>query len=190
MEIDVKEWLNREGDVFLKDIGIKKADVVLDFGCGDGPYTIPAAKVVGKEGKVYAIDKDVESINKLMKIAKTKDLQNIIPLHAKSEELKINLESESIDVVLLYDILHYMENLERKKIYEEIYRILKTSGFLSVYPKHCKSDEPLGNLSDMELDNVIEEINGPYFYLQKKYYKKLLHNGNFNTGYILNFRKK
>jgi len=190
MEIEVKEWLNGEGEVFLEDIGIKKADVILDFGCGDGPYTIPAAKVVSKEGKVYAMDKDIGSINKLMEMAKTKGLKNVIPLHTKSEELKINLESESIDAVLLYDVLHYMENLERKKMYEEIYRILKTGGLLSVYPKHRKSDEPLGNLSDMELDDVIGEINSRHFYLQRKFYKKLLHNGNYNRGYILNFRKK
>jgi len=189
MEIDVKEWLNEEGEIFLENIGIKKGDVVLDFGCGDGPYTIPAAKVVSKKGKVYAIDKDIESMDKLMEIAKTKGLKNIIPIHTKSEELEINLESESIDAVLLYDVLHYMENLERKKIYEEIYRILKTGGILSVYPKHRKSDEPLWSLSDMELDDVIEEISSWHFYLQRKFYKKLLHNGNYNTGYILNFRK-
>jgi len=190
METEVKEWLNGKAEVFLKDIGIKKGDIILDFGCGDGPYTIPAAKVVSKEGKVYAIDKDIKSINKLMEMAKTKGLKNIIPLHTKSEELKINLESESIDTVLLYDVLHYMGALERKRIYEEIYRILKTGSLLSVYPKHCKSDEPLGNLSDMELDDVIGEINSRYFYLQRKFYKKLLHNGNYNRGYILNFRKK
>jgi len=126
---------------------------------------------VSKEGKIYAIDKDIESMHNLMEIAKTKGLKNIITIHTKSEELKINLESESIDAVLLYDVLHYMENLERKKIYEETYRILKTGGLLSVYPKHRKSDEPLGNLSDMELDDVIEEINSRYFYLQRKFYK-------------------
>lgn len=190
MEIDVENWLNRGGEAFLEDIGIKKGEVVLDFGCGAGYYTIPAAKVVRKDGKVYAMDKDIESMQRLMEIAKTKGLKNIIPIHTKSEELKINLESESIDTVLLYDVLHYMEALERKKIYEEIYRILKTGGILSVYPKHRKSDEPLWNLSDMELDDVIEEINSRYFYLQRKFYKKLLHNGNYNTGYILNFRKK
>ncbi len=190
MEIYVKEWLNREGEAFLEDIGIKEGEIVLDFGCGDGPYTIPAAKIVSKEGKVYAMDKDVESMHKLMEVAKTKGLKNIIPLHAKPEEPKINLESESIDVVLLYDVLHYIKALGRKRIYEEIYRILKTEGILSVYPKHCKSDEPLGNLSDMGLDDVIGEINNRHFYLQRKFYKKLLHNGNYNRGYILNFRKK
>lgn len=190
MEIDVKEWLNGRGEAFLEEIGIKKGDVVLDFGCGAGPYTIPAAKVVRKEGKVYAMDKDIESMHKLMEVAKTKGLKNIIPVHTKSEELKINLESESIDAVLLYDVIHYMEALGRKRIYEEIYRILKTEGLLSVYPKHHKSDEPLGDLSDMELDDVIEEINSSHFYLQEKFYKKLLHNSNYNMGYILNFRKK
>jgi ubiquinone/menaquinone biosynthesis C-methylase UbiE len=190
MEINVKEWLNREGEAFLEDIGIKKGDVVLDFGCGAGHYTTPTAKVVSKEGKVYAMDKDIESMYKLMEIAKTKGLKNIIPLHTKSEEPKINLESESIDVVLLYDVIHYIKVLERKRIYEEIYRILKTGGLLSVYPKHRKSDELLWNLSDMGLDEVIGEINNRHFYLQRKFYKKLLHNSNYNRGYILNFRKK
>ncbi len=190
MEIDIKEWLNGEGEVFLKDIGIKKGDVVLDFGCGTGYYTIPAVKMVKKEGKVYAMDKNIESMHKLMKIAKAKGLKNIISLHTKLEESKINLESKSVDVVLLYDVLHYVKTWERKRIYEETYRILKEDGLLSVYPKHHKSDGPLGNLSDMELDDVIEEINSSHFYLQKKFYKKLLHDENYNMGYILNFRKK
>jgi len=56
---------------------------------------------------------------------------------------------------LLYDVLHYMETWERKRIYEEIYMILKEDGLLSVYSKHHKSNGPLGNLSNMELEDVI-----------------------------------
>ena len=36
--------------------GLKKGDVVLDYGCGIGFNTMPAAEIVGKKGKVYAID--------------------------------------------------------------------------------------------------------------------------------------
>ena len=190
MEIDIKEWLNGEGKTFLKDIGIKKGDVVLDFGCGNGHYTIPAAEVVKREGKVYALDNYSGSIDKLMEIVKNKSLKNIIPLHPQTEETKINLESESIDVVLLYDVLHYNNVFERNRIYEEIYRILKNGGILSVYPKHLKTDEPFWNFSDMELNDIIDEIESRHFFLQKKYYKKLLHNSQYNMGYILNFVKK
>ena len=189
MEIDVNEWLNRKGETFLKDIGIKKDDVVLDFGCGNGYYAIPAAEVVKSEGKVVAMDKYLGSIDKLMEIAKNKSLKNIIPLHTPTEETKINLESESIDVVLLYDVLHYNNVFERNRIYEEIYRILKNGGILSVYPKHLKTDEPFWNFSDMGLNDIIDEIESKHFFLQKKYYKKLLHNSQYNMGYILNFAK-
>jgi len=110
----------------------------LNFGCGTGHYTIPTAKVVSEEGKVYAIDKDIKSMYKLMEIAKTKNLKNIIPLHAKPEEPKINLGSESIDVVLLYDdvvllydVIHLVGKNntstvdDRKKLYKDVYRITR-----------------------------------------------------------------
>ena len=47
----------------LKDVGIKAGQVVLDFGCGSGTYTVPAARTVGDKGKVYALDKDSKVLN-------------------------------------------------------------------------------------------------------------------------------
>ncbi|MCK4257004.1 class I SAM-dependent methyltransferase, partial [candidate division WOR-3 bacterium] len=106
MKTDVKKWLRREGEVFLKDIGIRKGQTILDFGCGVGHYTIPAAKLVGKKGKVYAIDKDMGALQQLMQTAESEGFKNVLPIKT-SGGLEINLENESVDVVLLYDVLHY-----------------------------------------------------------------------------------
>lgn len=189
MENDVKRWLREEGEAFLKDVGIKKGQIILDFGCGVGHYTIPAAKVTGKEGKVYAIDKDRDALEQLMQTAESEGLKNVVPIKT-SGELKINLENESVDAVLLYDVLHYMDVKERRKIYDEVYRILKSDGFFSVYPKHLESDEALWNLSGMELEAIMKEIKRENFYFERKFFKSLIHNDNYDRGYILKFKKE
>ncbi len=190
MEVDVKEWLKGKGEIFLRNIGIREGQVVLDFGCNVGHYTIPAAKVVGKGGILYAVDKDMDSLNRLMSTAKEEGLKNIVPMHNRSAELKIGLEDESVDVVLLYDVLHYMDTAERNKIYNESLRVLKNGGLLSVYPKHYKSDEPLWSLSNMQLEDVIREIEDARFSFEMQFYKELIHDRHYNSGYILNFTKK
>jgi ubiquinone/menaquinone biosynthesis C-methylase UbiE len=186
MKRDIEIWLAKDGIKFLTEIGVKKGQVVLDFGCSVGHYTIPAAKVVGEEGKVYAVDKDRESLTQLMQIAKSKGLENIVPL-TTSGTFKINLESNSVDAVLLYDILHYLCLEERRELYNEVYRILKIDGLLSIYPKHHKSDEPLWELSDIALESIIKEIENANFCFKSKSFKKLIHDNNYDKGYILNF---
>lgn len=189
MENDVKRWLRGEGEAFLKDIGIRKGQTILDFGCGVGHYTVPAAKVVGEEGKVYAIDKDRDALEQLMQTAESEGFKNVVPIKT-SGELKINLANESVDVVILYDVLHYMNVKERRKIYGEVYRILKSDGFFSIYPKHLESDGALWNLSGMELEDIIKEIKGKNFYFERKFYESLIHDDNYDKGYILNFKKE
>jgi len=43
--------------VVLRAVGVRGGLTVLDFGCGSGNYSIPAAKIVGEKGKVYTLDK-------------------------------------------------------------------------------------------------------------------------------------
>ena len=184
MRTDIERWLKAEGKTFLEDIGIKKGQTVLDFGCGSGHYTIPAAKAVGKKGKVYAVEKDGEVLDKLMEQAKSEGLNNIKRIDT-SGDLKIPLETNSCDVVLFYDVLHYMD--KRKEIFDEAYRVLKPGAILSVYPKHYKSDEPLWALGNLRLEDIIKEIEASNFYLERKSFRKLVHDDNYDEGYILNF---
>ena len=51
----------------LKEVGIKPGFHVLDYGCGPGCYIIPLAELVGKSGKIYALDIHPLTIQKCSK---------------------------------------------------------------------------------------------------------------------------
>jgi ubiquinone/menaquinone biosynthesis C-methylase UbiE len=188
METNIKRWLKEDGKIFLKEIGIKKGQVILDFGCGAGHYTIPAAKIVGNQGKVYAVDKEDEVLDELMQTTQKESLENIKPIRIKGEVGISELKSVCCDAALLYDIIHLVS--DRKKLYREIYRILKAGGFLSIYPKHYQLDSPGWGLKDMSLEDIIEEVEKANFHFEIKFFKRLMHDDTFDKGYILNFRKK
>ncbi|OQX53796.1 MAG: hypothetical protein B5M53_06475 [Candidatus Cloacimonas sp. 4484_209] len=185
---DVERWIKKDGIVFLKRIGVKESFVLVDFGCNVGHYTIPAAKIVGENGTVYALDQDESVLSKLMKTALAENLKNIVPVKT-SKNLKINLKTASVDVVLLYDILHYFSQEERMSLYKEVYRILKIDGLLSVYPKHNSSDEPLWNLSKLGIDEIAKEIETAGLCFRKKCDRELIHDDYYTNGIIINFKK-
>ena len=164
----------------LQKTGIKRGKTVLDFGCGSGTYTIPAAKIVGEEGKVYALDKDKKTLDELMQKAESAGLRNIKRIDT-SGELKIPLKDESVDIVLLYDVFHsyYFSQVdERRKLLEEVYSISKRDAIISVWPKHMESEAK-------------EEIENANFYLEREYSGMLIHdNEDIEKGKVLNFRKK
>jgi ubiquinone/menaquinone biosynthesis C-methylase UbiE len=183
----MEKWFTEDGSLFMQSIGLQKGQYVLDFGCGDGYYTIPAGTVVGYRGKVYAVDNDEGALRKLSKRVRSRGLDNIVLMKCK-KDLKVDLPDAYIDLALLYDVLHYIR--KRKGLYEEMHRVLKQEGSLSVYPKHCKSDFPMWCLADLEIDELIEEIEAAKFRFEEKIWKKVVHFGGYNLGYILLFRKE
>jgi len=42
----------------VRKLGLKEGQKVLDYGCGIGSYTFPAARLVGDRGRVYASDRE------------------------------------------------------------------------------------------------------------------------------------
>lgn len=177
----MRKWMSKGGRKFLKDIGINRNQTVLDFGCGVGNYTIPAAVVVGERGKVYAVDKNKQSLDELMQRAEKEGLKNIKRIDV-SEEIKLALQNESVDAVLLYDVIHLVDN--RNRLLTEIHRVSKPNALISVYPKHHREH------MNMELDDVKDEIESASFSFEREFYKKLMHDDCLEKGYILNFRKQ
>jgi precorrin-6B methylase 2 len=77
---DIERWELNNGAIFLKNIGIKNGQKVLDFGARTGHYTIPLARLVGRAGKIFALDKDRQALEKLERKASKQGLENIILL--------------------------------------------------------------------------------------------------------------
>jgi len=177
-------WLKKDGEEFLKAIGVEEGQIVLDFGCGEGNYSIPAAKVVGEKGRIYALDKDKQALDQLIKLIKNLNLKNI---DVMKKESKTSLEDNFVDFILCYDVIHYVKN--RKIVYHEFYRVLRPKGIFSLYPKHHKNDSPLMELAHMKLEDIIKEVEEAGFSIQNKFLKRLIHDDNYNDGYVLNFRK-
>ena len=164
----------------LQQIGIRRGHTVLDFGCGSGTYTVPVAKIVGEQGRVHALDKDKETLDELAQKAESAGLKNIKRMET-SGKLEINLADESVDVVLLFDVFHsyyFPQANDRRRLLDEIHRIMKPTAFVSVWPKHMESQAK-------------DEIESANFYLESEYTGALTHNNHDREkGQILNFKKK
>jgi len=181
-------WEEEKGVEFLRRIGINEGDNVLDFGCRVGHYTIPAAIIAGSEGVVYAIDTQENALTELERKKKALNLTNIKILKT-SGQLSLPLEDEIIDAVLLYDVLHYIKKLDRKKLYREIFRVLKQDGLLSIYPKHSLEDNPMMEFRSIGLENIKQEIQSANFFFDKRHCGLISHDNGLNRGCMLNFRK-
>jgi len=57
LSFSVRDFLQPREDI-LKEVGIKPGFYILDYGCGSGGYTIPAAQMVGESGKIYALKRN------------------------------------------------------------------------------------------------------------------------------------
>jgi len=159
---------------------VTEGQIIVDFGCGSGTYTLPAAKLVGEEGKVYALDKNKKALDKLMKKAEAEGLKNIERIDTSGAP-KIPLEDESVHVVLLYDVFneYYFPSAgARRELLDEIHRILKPNGILSVW------------LRRIEPEKAKNELGNANFYLTSEYSKILIQGDvGHERGEILNFRK-
>lgn len=162
----------------LKRTGVREGQVVLDFGCGSGNYTIPAAKIAGNKGKVYALDKDAYKLKELAQKAQSDGLNNIETIETGSEP-NSGLEDSSVDVVLLYDIFWYFPVTDPRlaTLLKEAYRVLRDDGLMSVFPEH------------IEIEELKREIERAGFRLQNRFSGQLIHDGSPQQGQILNFGK-
>ena len=144
--------------------GIRQGMTVVDLGCGSGAFTPFVARVVGKRGKVYAVDIQPEMLRQLERELSKPEYQNIKNIELRQADAHaLPFEDGTIDLVYMVTVLQ--EIPDRGRALREVKRILKPGGTLAVtellpdpdYPwrsttiKICQRegfvfDESIGNL--------------------------------------------
>ena len=145
----------------LKEAGIKPGFHVLDYGCGPGSYIIPLAELAGKSGKIYALDIHPLAIQRVQSIASKKQLRNVKTI---CSDCKTGLPDNSVDVVLLYDTFHVLN--DPNGVLKELHRALKTNGFLSFSDHHMKENEILSKVTNGGLFRLSRKGKRTYSFLK------------------------
>lgn len=132
------EFFEPEKILCIMELNQNVADVV-EFRCGYGTFTMPAAKTA--KGIVYAIDIEEEMIKRVAERANEEKLNNIKMLLRDFVNEGSGLEDRSVDYAILFNILHAEKPEELLK---EAYRILKPEGKLGVIHWNYDPETPRG----------------------------------------------
>ncbi len=130
----------------LRKIGIREGMTVLDFGCGPGGFSIAAGQLVGNEGKVWALDIHPQALESTRRRAAGRGLDQINVIDGSNFS---QIDSKSVDIVLLYDLLHHLSDSEG--LLKKIAATLKGDGILSITDHHLPFESILRVVSSSGL---------------------------------------
>ena len=125
----VRQWIF---DPFktLRGADIQSGQAILEVQSFSRFFTIPAAKLIGDQGCLVAMDVSSGFIEQLSKKVQNADLKNVRIV--KRDALDTGLDTASIDKVLLFGVIPF-PLLPLNRLLPEMHRVLKPEGTLVVW---------------------------------------------------------
>ncbi len=139
-------------DYLLSELNIdSKINNLVEIGSGYGTFTIPTAKLI--QEKLFAFDIEEKMIEILQKKIIKENTSNIVLEQRDILAHTTGLSENSIDYVMLFNILHHESPLD---FICEAYRILKPNGKIGII--HWRSDIPTPRGPDLNIRPTPEQI--------------------------------
>jgi ubiquinone/menaquinone biosynthesis C-methylase UbiE len=158
------DWLERaerqeeeRPDLLLPALNLKPGDAVADIGAGTGYYTRRLARLVGRDGTVYAVDIQPEMLELLTNKMAELQLKNVKPCLGTVTDPKLPVGA--VDLVLMVDVYHEFDH--PYEMLQSICRALKPGGRV-VFVEFRAEDPavPIKPLHKMTEAQVRKEMTG------------------------------
>jgi len=145
----------------IRNANIKDGEIILDYGCGSGSYTIAAAQNIGSNGKIIAADIHPLALKKIRKKAEKIGYINIETIQT---DCATGLDDKSIDKIICFDVLHNIPN--KNKILKEFHRVLKPNAMLSFDDHHMNEEEIIEFITSKGLFELSEKKDKQYNFIK------------------------
>ncbi len=117
---------------------------VVDFGCGYGTFTIPAARIV--RGNVFALDIEPDMVKETRRKARAAGLRNVRARRRDFVAEGTGLADASVQYAMLFNILHAEDPL---LLLREARRVLEPGGLLAIMHWNYDPATPRGPSMDI-----------------------------------------
>ncbi len=122
----------------LENFELMEGEVLVDLGCGGGKDLFLTRIKYPNSGTLYGLDSLQEMIEKAEKMRDMKKFENIE--FRQGTLISMPFEADSMDKVISNCVINLEP--EKQKVYNEIYRILKTGGKFYISDIMLKKDLP------------------------------------------------
>lgn len=111
----------------IDQFGIAEGMRVADLGAGSGFYSIAAARKVGPEGIVYAVDIQKDLLERIRQEAVSEELDNVeIVWGDIAKPQGTTIGDNAVDVAIISNVLFQVEDIQA--VCAEAYRIVRSGG--------------------------------------------------------------
>ena len=136
----------------IEALALKPDAAVADLGAGTGYFAARLANMLPK-GTVYAVDLEPDMVKYLGERAKREGLKNLKPVAARADDARLPAK---VDLVLLVDVYHHIENPER--YFRQLAASIQPGGRLAVIDFRLDSPEGPPKASRIAPEQVKAEL--------------------------------
>ncbi|MBM4018674.1 MAG: methyltransferase domain-containing protein [Planctomycetes bacterium] len=120
----------QQPDRVVAEMGLKPGHRVADVGCGSGYFTFRLAKAVGETGEVLAEDIEAKALKAVGDRAQKENARNVKTVQGEPTDAK--LPADSLDAVVVCDVLHHVPADLRLPLIKNVVRAMKAGAMLYV----------------------------------------------------------